>query len=66
VAARDGDRDHVGPGSLGYITRFVVDHAPCTVLLVWPDGSPGLGSMPTPPPPGKVPPPPPPPPEHPW
>jgi nucleotide-binding universal stress UspA family protein len=66
VAARDGDRDHVGPGSLGYITRFVVDHAPCTVLLVWPDGSPGLGSMPAPPPPGKVPPPPPPPPEHPW
>ncbi|MFD8495623.1 universal stress protein [Amycolatopsis sp. NPDC059657] len=31
-------RDHAGPGpkSLGRHTRFVVDHAPCAVLLVWP------------------------------
>jgi nucleotide-binding universal stress UspA family protein len=25
-----------GPHSLGHATRFVVDHAPCAVLLVWP------------------------------
>jgi nucleotide-binding universal stress UspA family protein len=35
VLARDGDRAHVGPRSLGHATRFVVDHAPCAVLLVW-------------------------------
>ncbi|MCE7001531.1 universal stress protein [Kibdelosporangium philippinense] len=34
VLARDGD--HVGPRSLGPASRFVVDHAPCAVLLVWP------------------------------
>ena len=27
---------HPGPHSLGHATRFVVDHAPCTLLLVWP------------------------------
>jgi nucleotide-binding universal stress UspA family protein len=37
VVARDGDRSRVGPRSLGRATRFVVDHAPCTVLLIWPD-----------------------------
>ena len=36
VLARDGDRAHGGPRSLGPIARFVVDHAPCAVLLVWP------------------------------
>jgi nucleotide-binding universal stress UspA family protein len=36
VLARDGDRLSVGPRSLGHATRFVVDHAPCSVLLVWP------------------------------
>jgi nucleotide-binding universal stress UspA family protein len=36
VLARDGDRLTVGPRSLGHATRFVVDHAPCSVLLVWP------------------------------
>lgn len=25
-----------GPHSLGHATRFVVDHAPCALLLVWP------------------------------
>ncbi|SDG21897.1 Nucleotide-binding universal stress protein, UspA family [Lentzea fradiae] len=30
------DVGHVGPRSLGPATRFVVDHAPCPVLLVWP------------------------------
>ena len=34
VAARDGEL-RVGPKSLGPHTRFVVDHAPCQVLLVW-------------------------------
>jgi nucleotide-binding universal stress UspA family protein len=38
VVARDGDRSHPGPHSLGPAARFVVDHAPCQVLLVWPDG----------------------------
>ncbi|MCU1686132.1 MAG: UspA protein [Amycolatopsis sp.] len=36
ICARDGRRDHAGPKSLGHHTRFVVDHAPCGVLLVWP------------------------------
>ncbi|GIF04352.1 hypothetical protein Asi03nite_18900 [Actinoplanes siamensis] len=36
VAARDGDVDRPGPKSLGPASRFVVDHAPCRVLLVWP------------------------------
>jgi nucleotide-binding universal stress UspA family protein len=26
----------IGPHSLGHATRFVVDHAPCPILLVWP------------------------------
>ena len=29
-----------GPHSLGHAARFVVDHAPCALLLVWP-GTPG-------------------------
>jgi nucleotide-binding universal stress UspA family protein len=40
VLARDGDRSHAGPRSLGPATRFVVDHAPCDVFLVWPDSAP--------------------------
>jgi nucleotide-binding universal stress UspA family protein len=34
VMARSGR--HPGPHSLEHATRFVVDHAPCTVLLTWP------------------------------
>jgi nucleotide-binding universal stress UspA family protein len=34
IVARDSD--HHGPKSLGPATRFVVDHARCPVLLVWP------------------------------
>ncbi|MFI6051226.1 universal stress protein [Streptomyces violascens] len=49
ICARDGDRTHLGPRSLGPAVRFVVDHAPCPVLLVWPDAAPGLGSLPPPP-----------------
>ena len=33
VLARGGDREHRGPRSLGHAARFVVDHAPCAVLL---------------------------------
>jgi nucleotide-binding universal stress UspA family protein len=56
VVARDGDRSRLGPHSLAPATRFVVDHAPCAVLLVWPDEPPGIESMPPPPPPGHHPP----------
>ncbi|AWT47198.1 MULTISPECIES: universal stress protein [Streptomyces] len=50
ILARDGDRSHLGPRSLGPASRFVVDHAPCPVLLVWPEPSPDLSTMPPPPP----------------
>lgn len=40
VLARDGDRSHPGPRSLGHSVRFVVDHAPCDVFIVWPDAAP--------------------------
>ena len=55
VVARDGDQTRLGPKSLGKATRFVVDHAPCPVLLVWPEIAPGIESIPPPPgqPPGK-------------
>lgn len=46
VLARDGDRTRLGPKSLGPHTRFVVDHAPCAVLLVWPEPAPGTGTLP--------------------
>ncbi len=36
VLARDGE-PRLGPKSLGPRTRFVLDHAPCQVLLVWPE-----------------------------
>lgn len=48
VVARDGDHTRLGPHSLGPATRFVVDHAPCAVLLVWPDEAPGIESIPPP------------------
>jgi nucleotide-binding universal stress UspA family protein len=51
ICARDGDRERLGPRSLGHATRFVVDHAPCPVLVVWPQEPPGLDSLPPPPPP---------------
>ena len=46
VVARDGDRSRLGPRSLGHATRFIVDHAPCAVMLVWPDETPGIESIP--------------------
>ncbi|MFJ8791904.1 universal stress protein [Streptomyces sp. NPDC102462] len=48
VCARDGDPGRLGPRSLGPAARFVVDHAPCPVLLVWPGEAP---RTPLPPPP---------------
>jgi len=51
IVARDGDQARLGPKSLGRETRFVVDHAACPVLLVWPGAAPGLGTVPPPPPP---------------
>ncbi|MER7463315.1 universal stress protein [Streptomyces sp. NPDC097981] len=50
ILARDGDRTHLGPRSLGPRSRFVVDHAPCPVLLVWPETAPGTATIPPPPP----------------
>ncbi|MEU5537367.1 universal stress protein [Streptomyces sp. NPDC020362] len=48
VLARDGDRTHLGPRSLGPASRFVVDHAPCPVLLVWPEAAPSTATVPPP------------------
>jgi nucleotide-binding universal stress UspA family protein len=66
VCARDGDDERLGPKSLGKHARFVVDHAPCQVLLVWPGAPPGIRELPPPPPHEREggPPPPPPPPPH--
>lgn len=50
ILARDGDRGRLGPRSLGPASRFVVDHAACSVLLVWPEPPPGAASIPSPPP----------------
>ena len=49
IVVRDGDRSRLGPRSLAPSTRFVVDHAACPVLLVWPAEPPGLGTVPPPP-----------------
>jgi nucleotide-binding universal stress UspA family protein len=49
IVARDGDRTRLGPKSLGKTTRFVVDHAPCPVLLVWPESAPDVATIPPPP-----------------
>ena len=38
VIARDSR--HPGPHSIGHAARFVVDHAPCTVVLAWPESGP--------------------------
>jgi nucleotide-binding universal stress UspA family protein len=51
IMARDGDLARLGPKSLGKAARFVVDHAPCPVLLVWPEPAPDVGTIPSPPPP---------------
>ena len=50
IMARDGDRSRLGPKSLGKETRFALDHAPCAVLLVWPEPAPAVETIPPPPP----------------
>lgn len=49
VMARDGDRTRLGPRSLVRAARFVLDHAPCTVELIWPSQTPGISTIPPPP-----------------
>jgi nucleotide-binding universal stress UspA family protein len=34
--AEYGGTPHIGPKSVGHVARFVIDHAPCPVLLVRP------------------------------
>ncbi|HKO25953.1 MAG TPA: universal stress protein [Solirubrobacteraceae bacterium] len=48
VLARDGER-RLEPKSVGPRTRFVLDHAPCQVLLVWPEAAPSLDTIKLPP-----------------
>jgi nucleotide-binding universal stress UspA family protein len=50
ILARDGDCGKLGPRSLGPPARFVVDHAPCRVLLIWPGVPPTVATIPPPPP----------------
>jgi nucleotide-binding universal stress UspA family protein len=54
ILARQGGE--AGPRSLGKAARFVVDHAPCPVLLVWPGPAPAHPLPPPPdgPPPGRL------------
>ncbi len=46
VIVRDGDRSRLGPRSLGRQARFIIDHAPCTVELLWPAAAPDLRTIP--------------------
>lgn len=48
VLARDGE-PRLEPKSVGPRTRFVLDHAPCQVLLVWPEAPPSLDTIKLPP-----------------
>jgi nucleotide-binding universal stress UspA family protein len=48
VLARDGEQ-RLEPRSIGPRTRFVLDHAPCQVLLVWPEPPPSLDTVKLPP-----------------
>jgi nucleotide-binding universal stress UspA family protein len=58
ILARQGGE--AGPRSLGKAARFVVDHAACPVLLVWPGPAPDSPLPPPPPPRGRATPNPPP------
>lgn len=46
ILARDGDLSRLGPSSLGHATRFVIDHAPCKVEVVWPEQAPSISTIP--------------------
>lgn len=56
VMSRDGDFSRLGPKSIGHTSRFIIDHVPCRLLLVWPGSVPPVSSIPPPPPPGHEPP----------
>jgi nucleotide-binding universal stress UspA family protein len=49
VLARDGDLSHLGPRSISHASRYVIDHAPCPVLLVWPGIPPAISATAPPP-----------------
>lgn len=46
VLGRQGDLSRRGPHSLGKHGRFVVDHAQCRVLIVWPQAAPPASTIP--------------------
>jgi nucleotide-binding universal stress UspA family protein len=48
IVMRDGEA-RLGPKSLGRQTRFVVDHAPCAVVLGWPGPPPTVDTLRLPP-----------------
>ena len=48
VLARDVE-PRLGPKSLSHEARFVVDHSPCAVLLIWPVRPPGPDTVKLPP-----------------
>lgn len=50
VLGRQGDQTRRGPSSLGKHTRFVIDHARCRVLVVWPGTAPSAATIPPLPP----------------
>jgi nucleotide-binding universal stress UspA family protein len=58
VFARDGDASALGPRTFGRAGRFVLDHLPCRMLVVWPEETPSVDTLPPMPPPGPEPPPP--------
>ena len=49
VLARDGDPTHLGPRSISPASRYVIDHAPCPILVVWPGPPPAISTVPAPP-----------------
>jgi nucleotide-binding universal stress UspA family protein len=46
VVGRQGDLTRRGPTSLGKHTRFVIDHAQCRVVIVWPQPAPSAATIP--------------------
>lgn len=46
VLGRQGDLSRRGPDSLGKHGRFVVDHARCRVVIVWPQSAPPASTIP--------------------
>ena len=48
VLVRDGE-PRLEPKSIGHRARFVVDHAPCEVLLLWAPAAPGIDTIHWPP-----------------